>query len=99
VFHFCRLCRNNVWHDEADLKLHFKKEHKISVSKYYEQFKKKLKMPRLERPTATRASVNSNTNNFTNINNKDGENQTKQLKRKITDDNKAVTKKRKSAMN
>jgi hypothetical protein len=112
-FHFCRLCSTNVRHDEEDLKLHFKKEHKMSVSKYYEQFKGKLRMPRLERPTTTRASVNTNINignkdnklsnlnaikNNNNNNNKSDNHQTKQskLKRKSTEENTAVTKKRKS---
>jgi len=58
-FHFCRICSNNVRHDEADLKNHFAKEHKITVSNYFEQFKGKLKMPRLARPAATRTTVNS----------------------------------------
>jgi hypothetical protein len=65
-------------------------------------------MPKLERPPTTRASINTNINNINtlpnvntinNNNNKnDGNHQTKQtkLKRKSTDENKAVTKKRKS---
>ena len=68
-FHFCRLCCNNVRHDEADLKSHFSKEHKMTVSEYYQQFKGKLRMPRLERPSATRTSVNTNDiNNVPTVN-------------------------------
>ncbi len=89
------------------MKSHFKKEHKTSVSEYYEQFKGKLRMPKLERPPTTRASINTNLNNINtlpnvntinNNNNNDNNNKTKQtkLKRKSTDDIKVVTKKRKS---
>jgi hypothetical protein len=64
-------------------------------------------MPKLERPAATRASINTNITNINTLpnvniininNNNDDNNQTKQtqFKRKSTDENKAVTKKRKS---
>ena len=58
-FHFCRLCFNNVRQDEDDLKNHFQKEHNISVASYYEQFKSKLSMPRLEKPVTTRADIHT----------------------------------------
>ena len=58
-FHFCRLCFNNVRQDEEDLKNHFQKEHNISVASYYEQFKAKLTMPRLEKPVTTRADISA----------------------------------------
>ena len=50
-YHFCKLCFQNVRHDEADLYNHFKIDHgNTTVTEYFQQFKAKLKMPKLERP-------------------------------------------------
>jgi hypothetical protein len=58
-FHFCKLCHKNVNHDEDDLAKHFRKEHDISGSDYYEQFKSKLKKPRLDRPEGFKPASSS----------------------------------------
>jgi len=55
-FHFCKLCHKNVNHDEDDLAKHFRKEHEMSGSDYFEQFKAKLKRPRLDRPEGFKPS-------------------------------------------
>ena len=68
-FHFCKLCCNNVRHDELDLMNHFSKDHKMSVVEYFEKFRGKLRMPKLERPKITRTSLNnSSTVNESNNN-------------------------------
>ena len=49
-YHFCKLCSTNVRHDTNDLSNHFKKMHNnMNIVEYYNQFKAKLRMPRLER--------------------------------------------------
>ena len=58
-FHFCKLCCNNVRHDELDLSNHMTKDHQISVAEYFEKFRGKLRMPKLERPKVTRTSLNN----------------------------------------
>ena len=49
-FHFCRLCCVSVRHDELDLKHHFEKEHATTVGNYFEMFRGKLRLQKLERP-------------------------------------------------
>jgi hypothetical protein len=60
-YHFCKLCCNNVRHDETDLYNHFQKEHKSNIVDYFNQFRNKLRMPRLERPM-TEVIKNTETN-------------------------------------
>merc|ERR1719510_1612568 len=50
-FHFCKMCFKNINHDEDDLKKHFRKDHGISVSNYYDKYKGQLKNPKLQRPS------------------------------------------------
>ncbi len=61
-YHFCKLCFQNVRHDEVDIYNHFKRDHgNTTVTDYFRQFKAKLKMPRLERSMgASAGSANSN---------------------------------------
>lgn len=43
---------------ELELNKHFEKEHNITITEYYERFKGKLRMPRLERPASFHANDN-----------------------------------------
>ena len=68
-YHFCKICCNNVRHDEADLVSHFRKEHKMTIADYFNQFRAKLKMPRLERPAVEgNSSINNSSINNSSIN-------------------------------
>ena len=87
-FHFCKLCSNNVRHDEVDLKNHFTNEHNMSVVEYFEKFRGKLRFPKLERPKVTRTTLNQT--NIVNNNNSAG------TKRKNSEDLSEDKKKRRT---